>query len=223
MSTPVASLHRYQNWLENRSDPVPELVKGLRENAGELALDREGLQRRGWTELPIEFVPDAGQLLMGGYLEDRFIYDSPVFRSENEEARTLHLGLDVFAPAETSVFAPLEGQVHSFQVNNGELDYGPTLILEHEPEEGLTFWTLYGHLSEDSLLGIEEGDPIAAGEKIAELGTPDINGGWAPHLHFQIMLDLQGRRGDFPGVCKLSEKDAWAAICPDPHKLLGLR
>ena len=222
MSTPIASLHRYQNWLENRSDPVQELVKGLRENAGELALDREGLQKRGWTELPIEFVPEAGQLLMGGYLEDRFIYDSPVFRSEGEEARTLHLGLDIFAPAETSVFAPLEGQVHSFQVNDGQLDYGPTLILEHKPEEGLTFWTLYGHLSEDSLLGIEEGDPIAAGEKIAEFGTPDINGGWAPHLHFQIMLDLQERRGDFPGVCKLSEKDAWAEICPDPRKLLGL-
>ncbi|MAP93891.1 MAG: peptidase M23 [Ponticaulis sp.] len=222
MNASQTRLARYQKWLKNRSQPAPDIMTGIGKTVGELALDREGLQKRGWTDLPIEFVPEAGQLLVGGYLEERAIYNSPVFAGDGHEARTLHLGLDIFAPAETGVFAPLEGHVHSFQVNNGELDYGPTLILEHQPEDGLTFWTLYGHLSEDSLLGLEDGDPITAGEKIAELGASDVNGGWAPHLHFQIMLDIQGRRGDFPGVCRKSEIEAWKLICPDPAQLLGL-
>ena len=223
MKTISDLLAHYQSWLVKTAPDRPEILKGIRSGAQSLPLDAAGLRARGWSDLPIDFIPAEGEILIGGYLEDRSIYDSPVFASAGEEPRTLHLGLDIFAQPETSVFAPLEGEVHSFQVNNGQLDYGPTLILQHEPEDGLVFWTLYGHLSEDSLLGLEEGDPIAAGEKIAELGASDVNGGWSPHLHFQIMLDLQGRRGDFPGVCKVSEREVWSAICPDPADLLGLR
>ena len=114
------------------------------------------------------------------------------------------------------------GAIHSFQVNGGVLDYGPTIILQHEPVDGPVFWTLYGHLSEESLTFLEEGDVVSAGEKIAELGDNTVNGGWAPHLHFQIILDLQGRQGDFPGVCARSEKARWADICPDPRLFLGM-
>ncbi|MAK61298.1 MAG: peptidase M23 [Ponticaulis sp.] len=213
----------YDAWLADQTRSPVQLMPGLTHKTGELRLDAEGLAERGWSDLPLDFAPENEGVLMGGYLENRSIYDSPVFATPGEEPRNLHLGLDVFAPAGTPVFAPLEGLVHSFQTNNGELDYGPTILLEHSPTEDLTFWTLYGHLSEDSLLGLEEGDPISMGETLAELGGSDVNGGWAPHLHFQIMLDLDGRRGDFPGVCRSSERAKWEAICPDPRRLLGLR
>ena len=215
-------LATFKAWLAERPDPSAEIIKGIQGEVHHLRLDADGLKSRGWTDLPKDWTPPEEELWAGGYMEDRSIYDSPVFKSGKDEPRTLHLGVDIFAPPETSVFAPVEGWVHSFQINGGELDYGPTIILQHELADGLTFWTLYGHLTEESLFGLEEGDFISAGEKLAELGTASENGGWAPHLHFQIMLDLGGRSGDFPGVCKMSEREAWAAICPSPYGLLGL-
>ena len=94
--------------------------------------------------------------------------------------------------------------------------------LQHEPTDGPLFWTLYGHLSEASLTGLAVGKTVPRGAVLADLGASPTNGGWAPHLHFQLILDLQGRSGDFPGVCKVSERDNWAEICPSPYGLLGL-
>lgn len=162
-------------------------------------------------------------LRAGGFGEDRADYTSPLFAPGDEEPRTVHLGIDVFAPAGAEVFAPLAGVVHSFADNARPEDYGPTIILTHEPEPGVVFHTLYGHLSRESLEGLAEGLPVAQGQRIATLGDRSVNGGWAPHLHFQIMLDMLGLKGDFPGVCRRSERDRWLALCPDPAPLLGLR
>jgi murein DD-endopeptidase MepM/ murein hydrolase activator NlpD len=159
----------------------------------------------------------------GGYGEDRGVYSQVLFAPEGVEPRTVHLGLDVFAPAGTDVFTPLSGRVHSSRINDAEGDYGPTIILEHAPVAGLKFHTLYGHLSRDSLKGLKPGTAFMAGEKIADLGTKRENGGWAPHLHFQIILDIGDAKGDYPGVCRRSERDHWLSICPDPGPLLGLR
>ncbi len=161
-------------------------------------------------------------LRAGGYGEDRAVYTQALFAPEGEEARTVHLGLDVFAPAGADVITPLNARVHSSRINDQPGDYGPTIILEHTPIPGLTFHTLYGHLSRDSLKGLRPGAAFMAGEKIAELGTKRENGGWPPHLHFQILLDIGGAKGDYPGVCKRSERDHWLSICPDPAVLAGL-
>jgi murein DD-endopeptidase MepM/ murein hydrolase activator NlpD len=159
----------------------------------------------------------------GGYNEDRTGYTSSLFAPGGEEPRTVHIGLDVFAPAGTEVFAPLAGHIHSFADNARFEDYGPTIILTHEPEPGVIFHTLYGHLSRESLEGLAEGAPVDAGQRIATLGDRTVNGGWPPHLHFQITLDMLGLKGDFPGVCRRSERERWLALCPDPAPLLGLR
>lgn len=161
-------------------------------------------------------------LRAGGYGEDRAVYTQALFAPEGEEPRTVHLGLDVFAPAGADVITPLNARVHSSRINDQPGDYGPTIILEHTPIPGLTFHTLYGHLSRDSLKGLRPGAAFMAGEKIAELGTKRENGGWPPHLHFQILLDIGGAKGDYPGVCKRSERDHWLSICPDPAVLAGL-
>lgn len=212
---------KFNRWLTTYTSPPIEIIDGCF-HTKHLRLDADSIKTRGWSELPIDWVPPNGEIHAGGYLEERGIYNSPVFKTENEEPRKLHLGVDLFAPAGTPFRAPLDGRVHSFQNNDGELDYGPTIILEHEPADGLTFWTLYGHLSEKSLTNLTAGKPVSRGDILADLGDKTINGGWAPHLHFQIILDLQGRSGDFPGVCKVSEREEWAAICPSPYALLGL-
>jgi murein DD-endopeptidase MepM/ murein hydrolase activator NlpD len=157
----------------------------------------------------------------GGYAEDRSIYTQPLFAPEGDEPRTIHLGIDIFAPAGADVFAPLSGRVHSSQINDNPGDYGPTIILEHQAGSE-KFHTLYGHLSRDSLKGLKPGSAFMAGEPFAQLGTKRENGGWPPHLHFQVVLDIGKAKGDYPGVCKRSEAERWLALCPDPRPLLGL-
>lgn len=218
---PMTKRDAFTRWLAAQDTPPIEIIEGCH-RATHFRLDAESLAARGWTELPIDWVPPNGEIGAGGYLEERGIYASPIFQRGDEEPRKLHLGVDFFTAAGTPVRAPLAGRVHSFQINDGELDYGPTILLQHEMEEDLTFWTLYGHLSAESLTGLQVGGFVARGQTLATLGESGINGGWAPHLHFQIILDLQGRSGDFPGVCKVSERDQWAEICPSPYELLGL-
>jgi peptidoglycan LD-endopeptidase LytH len=158
------------------------------------------------------------KVALGGYGEDRFLYHrSPHF--SGAELRTIHLGIDLWADAGTPVMAPLPGKVHSFANNAAFGDYGYTILLEHTLES-LTFYTLYGHLSADSVENLTEGDSMEAGETFARLGEPHENGNWTPHLHFQIMLNLMGKRGDFPGVAARSEKDFYLQNCPDPNLIL---
>ena len=166
----------------------------------------------------------AGAMVgVGGYNEDRVVYrNSPHFTPDGDEPRTIHLGIDFWANAGTPVFAPVDGIVHSFADNAQYADYGPTIILEHNAE-GFPRYSLYGHLSRASLVGLYDGKPVRAGEKIAELGPYPENGDWPPHLHFQLMHDMLGLRGDYPGVCRPSERDKWLAQCPNPNKWLGIR
>jgi murein DD-endopeptidase MepM/ murein hydrolase activator NlpD len=157
----------------------------------------------------------------GGYLEPRGIYrrSSHFNQSDPRTERNIHLGLDLWIDAFTPVFAPLDGVLHSFKNNTGYGDYGPTLILEHRITDQL-FYTLYGHLSAESLDGKKKGQTIGKGEQIATLGTPEVNGNYAPHLHFQLIRDLQGLEGDYPGVSNRRDLDFYKHNCPDPNLLL---
>ena len=161
------------------------------------------------------------RLGIGHYGEDRAIYKSPLYIGDGE-SRSVHLGIDLFVPAGTAIFSPLDGIVHSFQDNNNFLDYGPTLILEHKLN-GVIFYTLYGHLNRASLKRLNVGQQTTAGEIIASVGRQHENGSWPPHLHFQIITDLLGYKGDFPGVARPSEKEYYLKLCPDPNLLLHLK
>ena len=158
---------------------------------------------------------------IGGYLENRVIYrrSQHFGPGEVEEARSLHLGIDVWLPAGTPVLAPLAATIHSLADNDNFGDYGPTVILQHELE-GTVFYSLYGHLSRAEWRALRVGQTIEKGEAFATVGPFPENGDWPPHLHFQLMADMQGRVGDFPGVARPSERDLWAALCPNPNLVL---
>lgn len=167
---------------------------------------------------------NAGSLYgIGGYDEHRTVYSrSRVFDApDGEEPRRLHLGVDIWGTAHTAIFAPLDGIIHSFAFNDHYGDYGATIILQHQLD-GFLFHTLYGHLSLQDLTGITEGKPIRAGERIAHFGEPKENGHWPPHLHFQLVIDMEGKRGDYPGVCQFSKRAQYLANCPDPDLILGM-
>ena len=160
---------------------------------------------------------------IGTYGEDRSVYRTAQFAdSASPERRTRHLGIDVFAPAGTPVHAPLAGRVLHVTYQADPLDYGHALILEHQAG-GLPFFTLYGHLGGSLPTLLRPGDEVAPGQVIAHLGDWPENGGWAPHLHFQIMTDmLEQRAGNFFGVGHNSLWDVWQAICPDPNLMMRL-
>jgi len=162
---------------------------------------------------------------VGRYDEARFIYTSPIFRNPADplaEGRTVNLGIDLFQAPGTPVAAPLGGTVHSVRDNACRGDYGPTVILQHAPNDGPVFFTLYGHLSRRSVAGLAPGRTLTRGEAFAAIGPAPENGDWPPHLHFQAIADLFGAEGDFPGVCRASEKDVWLSLCPDPNLILGI-
>ncbi|UOY05958.1 peptidoglycan DD-metalloendopeptidase family protein [Muricauda sp. SCSIO 64092] len=162
---------------------------------------------------------NGGRVAYGGYLEKRNLYgDSERFKGK--EPRDIHLGMDFWCTSGTKVLAPLNGVVHSFANNSDFGNYGPTVILRHQIK-GDSFYTLYGHLSLESLGGLYMGKVIEKGEPFVSLGTPDINVGYAPHLHFQLVLDLDNYQGDYPGVCSKKDLVYFRKNCPDPNLLLG--
>jgi murein DD-endopeptidase MepM/ murein hydrolase activator NlpD len=174
-----------------------------------------------WIEEQLAF--RGTRYLAGGYAELRKIYASSAhFDTESQEPRRLHLGVDIWGPAGTPIFAPCPGRIHSVAFNEAKGDYGGTVILEHFDDQGrLTGHTLYGHLSRKAVAAHKKGDFLEAGQVLGWLGDPTENGGWPPHLHFQIILDMEGKEGDYPGVCRFSERAQYLDNCPDPELVLG--
>jgi len=170
-----------------------------------------------------EIIKQNGVIGFGGYNETRTIYQrSKHFNqltSENE--RNIHIGVDLWADDGTTIFTPLDGSVHSFKNNTNYGDYGPTIILKHVYNEHV-FYTLYGHLSLASIDDLKVGQVFRAGEMIATLGDASVNGDYPPHLHFQIIKDIQNYKGDYPGVCSKNELDFYLDNCPNPNVLLKL-
>lgn len=162
---------------------------------------------------------------IGRYLEPRLVYTTDAYKIPGNErllSRTIHLGIDLFSPANTPIRNPVAGVVHSFRNNSAPRDYGPTVIVEHRVAEDCTFYTLFGHLSAESLEGKYVGCYIDKGEILGWIGAPDVNGGWAPHLHYQIMLDVCDCTGDFVGAAYPHMKDIYSSLCPNPNSLLRI-
>ena len=163
---------------------------------------------------------DAADVIagVGGYLENRSLYsETDLFQGDQE--RCIHIGVDVFMPAGTPLYAPADGVVQSYANRQVYGDYGPVIILRHRVGD-FEFHTLYGHLSEASLDGLHEARAFSAGEKIAEIGPRPFNGNWPPHLHFQLIQDVEDYRGDYPGVVRPAEIDFYQQNCPDPSALI---
>ena len=158
---------------------------------------------------------------IGGYNEHRTIYGRSTHFDTNEEPRRLHLGIDIWGAAETPIYNFYDATVHSFKFNDNFGDYGATIILEYQMED-FKFHALYGHLSLDSLAGLAKNQFIPVGKQFAAFGVKEENGHWPPHLHFQLIIDMQGLAGDYPGVCQYSKREMYLANCPNPTRILGL-
>jgi peptidoglycan LD-endopeptidase LytH len=170
-----------------------------------------------WIEAQLQDV----HFLVGGYGELRNMYARSSLFDAKDEPRRFHLGLDIWGHAGTPVYAFLGGTVHSLAYNEGKGNYGATLIMSHQLE-GVSFYVLYGHISMQDIEQVSEGQYIPRGSIIAHFGEPHENGDWPPHLHLQIIEDIGIYEGDYPGVCKYSERDTWLRNSPDPNLIAQL-
>jgi 4-aminobutyrate aminotransferase-like enzyme/Ser/Thr protein kinase RdoA (MazF antagonist) len=221
------------DWLESNEDKIGRVVEPDLRTTHKVMLDLSAGSRElgnladvanveQFSRHIFDRIRDANSIVgIGRYNEARPIYTSDIYKTEGNDGpewRTVHLGLDVFMEAGSPVLAPLDGIVHSFGNNAATLDYGPTIILQHTAAgKQLTFFTLYGHLSADSLDGLYEGMPVAQGTRFGKIGSYPVNGGWPPHLHFQIITDMLDKTGEFPGVARPSQRGIWLSLSPDPN------
>lgn len=157
----------------------------------------------------------SSKVAYGGYLEKRGLYNNVERFKANINQRDIHLGYDFWADAGEVIVSPMLGKIHSFSHNDDVGNYGPTIILEHQYGHQ-HFFSLYGHLSLKSIQNIEVGQKIQKGEAFAEIGKSSINGGYVPHLHFQLVKNLENYIGDYPGVCQHSNLAFYQenTICP---------
>lgn len=225
--TPVQKLEQY---LQDDGKEIKAVVDFNRQTDGLYAFDLTANN----TELTPEILNDTDAFSrwisdklaaenarygIGGYNEHRTIYSRSTHFDGEEEPRRLHLGVDIWGLAGTPVYNFHDAEVHSFRFNDHFGDYGSTIILKYTIQD-LVLYGLYGHLNLAALDGLSIGQIIPAGAKIAEFGNKEENGYWPPHLHFQLMFDMEGKSGDYPGVCKFSERDRYLLNCPDPNIVL---
>jgi len=219
--SPLAQSEKMQRWLEkNGRDAAslfdadlrtaPNFVLDLSVGSEFLGADPRESETFALTSKISALMEEAKVSIgVGRYNEARLLYSSPLFGADAsplEERRTIHLGMDLFAEPGAWIHAPLDGVIHTLANNTAPLDYGRLVILHHDAGDAGTFFTLYGHLDKESLARLKIGQSIARGEKFARIGTSKENGGWAPHLHFQIILDLLDLDANFPGVAYASQR-----------------
>ncbi len=235
--SPVPHLEKLVAWLDRKKDQFKPLVETDPGHGSSLVLDLSvesplinAVAVQDDTESMTQAIfgkmrQKGASIGIGCYDEARAIYISDAYRQKSEqmpEMRTIHLGIDLHMVPGSVIRAFYDGKIHSFNNNATAYDYGPTIILVHETGDGFTFYTLYGHLSLSSLENIRVGQEINAGEKFAEIGDTHINGGWPPHLHFQIITDMLGEKGNYKGVAPPSQRQVWKALSPDPNLILGI-
>ena len=133
--------------------------------------------------------------------------------------RNIHVGIDIGGPVGTPCMAFMDGIIHKFGYNPEAGDYGNVVITEHKIS-GKTFWSLYGHLDSESILGKREGQLVHKGEIIGHFGNEEENGGWEPHLHFQLSF-VKPETHDLPGVVAKGEREVALKQYPDPRLVLG--
>ena len=162
------------------------------------------------------WIPSKTEFSIGKYDEVRpEMYVTPIFKG----IRNIHVGIDINGPIGTPCMAFTDGLISHFGYNPEPGDYGNVIILKHNIS-GMDIWALYGHLSSESIEGKSVGQKVGRGETIAWFGPENQNGGWEPHLHFQLSL-IEPRTHDLPGVVSSEDRIQALRAYPDPRIILG--
>ncbi|MDP6662220.1 MAG: peptidoglycan DD-metalloendopeptidase family protein [Candidatus Thalassarchaeaceae archaeon] len=162
------------------------------------------------------WTPPQTEYSVGKYDEVRpNLYNTDLFGG----TRNIHMGIDIGGPVGTPCMAFADGEVSHFGYNPEQGDYGNVVITKHYIE-GASVWALYGHVDAASIEDKSVGQKVSAGEVIAWFGAHHENGGWEPHLHFQLSL-VEPETHDLPGVVAPEGRVQALLDYPDPRLVLG--
>ena len=168
-----------------------------------------GLSKGLWKQSETEFS-------IGRYNEIRSnMYNADIFAG----IRNIHMGIDIGGPKGTPCMSFSDGVITHLGYNPEPGDYGNVIIIK-QVISGFDVWALYGHLSSLSIKHKFINQKITAGEVVGWFGNYDENGGWEPHLHFQLSL-IEPKTHDLPGVVSLGERERALLDYPDPRLVLG--
>ena len=67
---------------------------------------------------------------------------------------------------------------------------------------------------------VQVGMIVEEGQVIATVGDKSVNGGWEPHLHFQLSWE-KPEGNDMPGVVARSDREQALEKYPDQRMVLG--
>jgi len=119
--------------------------------------------------------------LIGKYGEDRKkLFENFGIERFTKNGKTLHAGIDIFMPALSKVALPENAKLIESKKDSEIGGYGHYLIYEVT-----NAFLLFGHIYPKSNLTI--GEYYNKGEIIAQLANIEDNGGYLPHLHFQVL------------------------------------
>lgn len=167
------------------------------------------LTKNRWNSHETEFS-------IGKYDEFRpNMYTTNIF----EGIRNIHMGVDIGGPVGTPCMAFMDGVISHFGYNSEPGDYGNVIITKHIISQSI-IWALYGHLDSLSITNKSIGQKVEAGEIIGNFGNNQENGGWEPHLHFQLSF-IEPVTHDLPGVVSSEDRNQALLDYPDPRLVLG--
>lgn len=222
-----------KDWLHEKKGSFHPILNVDLKQAAVLDLSPEGssvpqnplkLEAEEWEDA-LSDVAKKSDVIIGRYCEPRLVYTAPEFRSAKHHAsdkRTVHMGTDVFVPAGTDVFAPCDATVHAVEIFTDHLDYGGVIVLKYNIDDNNDLYALFGHLAHEVSSTWKVGDKVQAGQKIAEIGSIEENGGWTPHLHYQLALSDFGKGCDIDGVVNADELEIWQSYFPNPAAMFNL-
>lgn len=93
---------------------------------------------------------------------------------------SFHSGIDLSAPAGTSIVSCADGVV--YEVGYSESGLGNYVYVEHD-FGNLKMYSMYGHMLDDSIV-VKVGDKVKAKQKVGTIGSTGRSTGI--HLHFMI-------------------------------------
>jgi len=176
----------------------------------------------------MDFPPDT--VTIGKFNERRKgLYETDLFKDTNNDIggfsgkRDIHIGVDIGGAAGVPVLAVADGEILHSGYNAAQGDYGHVIVTQHQLSvDGhvRNFYALYGHLSASSTIGKSPRQKFAKGDVIGYLGGKHENGGWEPHVHFQLSIE-RPETHDMPGVVSDEDHPRALTIFPDPRLILG--